>query len=76
MLNPLEENSREINNDSSIQDHPIDRFNALDDYDRSDLPDGDDEFSYQSLPPKRSFTVKARIRFGGRMQPLPYDFDE
>jgi hypothetical protein len=76
MLNPLEENSRAIENNSLIQDHPIDRFNALDDYDRAESTPDDGEFSYQSPPPKRSFTVKARIRFGGRIPPLPYDFDE
>lgn len=76
MLNPLEENSRLIDNNLLTPDHPIDRFNALDDCDRSNFDLDNDEFSYQSSPPKRSLTVKARIRFGGRTPPLPYIFEE
>ncbi len=76
MLNPLEENSHAIDNNSLIQDPPIDRFNTLDDYDRSNIDPDNDGFFYQSPPPKRSFTVKAPIRFGGRTPPLPYRFEE
>jgi hypothetical protein len=35
----------------------------------------DDYPEYSPLPPKRTFTVKARIRYGGRTQPLPYPID-
>ena len=76
MLNSLEENICVIDNDSLIPDFAIDRTNVLDDYDRSNFDPDNDEFSYQSPLPKRSFTVKARIRFGGRTQPLTYSVDE
>jgi hypothetical protein len=31
---------------------------------------------YQPVPAKRTFTIKARIKFTGRMNPLPYDLEE
>ena len=35
----------------------------------------DDYPEYNPLPPKRTFIVKARIRYGGRTRPLPYPTD-
>lgn len=37
----------------------------------------DDEYPYYNdVPPKRTFTVKARFRFTGRMKPLPFILDD
>lgn len=35
-----------------------------------------DEFSYVSVPPKRTFSVKTRYVFRGRGEPLPFRLDE
>jgi hypothetical protein len=35
-----------------------------------------EDTGYNSVPAKRTFTVKARVRFTGRMNPLPYSFDD
>jgi hypothetical protein len=37
---------------------------------------GDDDFHYNPIPPRRSFTVVVHYRFLGRGQPLPYDLEE
>jgi Arc/MetJ-type ribon-helix-helix transcriptional regulator len=40
-----------------------------------DLDDRED-ISYNPMPPKRTFTVKARLRFTGRSQPIPYNLND
>jgi hypothetical protein len=32
--------------------------------------------TYNPIPPKRTFSVKARLRFTGRAQPLPYPLND
>jgi hypothetical protein len=39
-------------------------------------PDDCEDITYNSIPPKRTFTVKARLRFTGRAQPLPYPLND
>jgi hypothetical protein len=36
----------------------------------------DADIQYESVPPKRTFTVKARYRFTGRMKPQVYSLDD
>jgi hypothetical protein len=35
-----------------------------------------EDCDYQPVPAKRTFTIKARVKFTGRMHPLPYDLEE
>jgi hypothetical protein len=37
---------------------------------------GADEFSYVSVPPNRTFSVKTRYVFSGKGKPLPFRLDE
>ncbi len=34
------------------------------------------EISYNPVPPKRTFTVRARYQFKGRIEPQPYQLDD
>ncbi|MCU0551857.1 MAG: hypothetical protein MUC48_21165 [Leptolyngbya sp. Prado105] len=36
----------------------------------------DQEIQYNPVPPKRTFTVKVRYRFNGRMKPQSYSLDD
>jgi hypothetical protein len=38
--------------------------------------DDREDVSYNPIPPKRTFTVKARLRFTGRSQPIPYKLND
>jgi hypothetical protein len=52
----------------------------LAEHDRQQSPaetlDDREDVSYNPIPPKRTFTVKARLRFTGRSQPLPYPLND
>ena len=41
-----------------------------------DILAGDEEIQYNPVPPKRTFTVKVRYRFTGRMQPQIYSLED
>jgi Arc/MetJ-type ribon-helix-helix transcriptional regulator len=52
----------------------------LTEHDRQQSPtealDDREEISYNPIPAKRTFTVKARLRFTGRSQPIPYTLND
>jgi hypothetical protein len=35
-----------------------------------------DTLDLKLMPPKRTYTMRVRYQFAGRMEPLPYDFDK
>jgi hypothetical protein len=45
---------------------------------QASAPELDDceDITYNSPPPKRTFSVTARLRFTGRAQPLPYPLND
>lgn len=40
------------------------------------IPEDIQEISYNPVPPKRTFTVRARYQFKGRIEPQPYQLDD
>jgi hypothetical protein len=39
-------------------------------------PEDVQEISYNPIPPKRTFTVRAKYQFKGRIEPQPYQLDD
>ncbi|VXD11155.1 conserved hypothetical protein [Planktothrix serta PCC 8927] len=39
-------------------------------------PENIQEIDYKPVPPKRTFTVRVRYQFKGRIEPLPYQLDD
>jgi hypothetical protein len=73
----LEEETRSIllgDRDSALSLETAESLHPASQQDKSDS-DRDGDSDYNPVPPKRTFNIKVRYQYDGKMEPLPYPSD-